>query len=322
MASPLARHDFMKLIFAGTPAFAASALTALVGAGHEIALVLTQPDRPSGRGQKPNASAVAQTAERFSLALEKPPSLRDNLVVEKLGAIHADAMVVAAYGLMLPVSVLSQPKHGCLNIHGSLLPRWRGAAPVQRAIEAGDTETGVAIMQMEAGLDTGPVLLEKRMAIAPDETSASLFEKLAALGASAIVEALANFGALAARPQPLEGVTYAKKIDKAEARIDWQGPAAIIERRIRAFDPFPGSETTYTGRSGVERIKLWRARIVDTDLADTAPGTVVQSDGKTLIVQCGRQQLEWTTVQKPGGNRIAIGDFLRGNPVATGTQLS
>jgi methionyl-tRNA formyltransferase len=297
-------------------------LSALVDVGHEIALVLTQPDRPSGRGQKPASSAVAQTAERFSLTLEKPPTLKDILIAEKIHAIHADAMVVAAYGLLLPPSLLSLPRQGCVNIHGSLLPRWRGAAPVQRAIEAGDSETGVAIMQMEAGLDTGPVLLQKKIAITPDETAATLFKKLASLGAAAIVEALVNLPALKVIPQPLEGVTYAKKIDKAEARIDWREPAATIERRVRAFDPFPGSETTYAGRSGVERIKLWRACVVDTEDAEIPPGTVVRCDGKSLVVQCGRQQLEWISVQKPGGNRVTIGEFLRGNSITIGTLFS
>jgi methionyl-tRNA formyltransferase len=312
----------MKLIFAGTPAFAASALVALNDAGHEIALVLTQPDRPAGRGQKSTSSAVAQTAERLSLALEKPPSLKDAHVTEELQRVGAEAMVVAAYGLMLPPALLALPRYGCLNIHGSLLPRWRGAAPVQRAIEAGDTETGVAIMQMEAGLDTGPVLLEKKIAIAPDETAASLFEKLAALGASAIVAALAKLPTLVATPQPIEGANYARKIDKAEARIDWREPAAHIERRIRAFDPFPGCETTFDGRSGIERVKIWRANVVNNDQPNTAPGNVVHCDGKTLVVQCGQQQLEWVSVQKPGGNRITTGEFLRGNPITTRTQLS
>ena len=321
-AAQSARREFMKLFFAGTPVFAASALVALVDAGHEIALVLTQPDRPAGRGQKSASSAVAQTAARLSLALEKPPSLKDAHILDKLHRAGADAMVVAAYGLMLPQSLLALPKYGCLNIHGSLLPRWRGAAPVQRAIEAGDTETGVAIMQMDIGLDTGPVLLEKKIAIEPDETAASLFEKLAALGASAIVDTLADLPALLATPQPTEGATYAKKIDKAEARIDWREPAATIERRTRAFDPFPGCETTFEGRSGSEKVKVWRAHVVDTNHAEAAPGTVVRSDGKTLIVQCGRQQLKWITVQKPGGNRLTTGEFLRGNPITIGTQLS
>lgn len=312
----------MKLIFAGTPAFAASALAALNDVGHEIALVLTQPDRPAGRGQKPVSSAVAQTAERLSLSLEKPSALKNHDIAERIRIIGADAMVVAAYGLILPQSLLSLPKHGCLNIHGSLLPRWRGAAPVQRAIEAGDTETGVAIMQMDAGLDTGPVLLEKKIAIAPDDTAASLFDKLAALGAAAIVDALTDLPTLLATPQPIEGATYAKKIDKAEARIDWREPAATIERRMRAFDPFPGCETTFEGRAGVEKIKVWRAKVVDIDQTKTPPGTVVRNDGKTLIVQCGGQQLQWITVQKPGGKRVAISEFLHGNPITIGTQLS
>ena len=308
----------MKLIFAGTPPFAAAALESLVVAGHDVVLVLTQPDRPAGRGQRMISHAVAQTAERLTLRLEKPLSLKSATVHDQLRQAGADVMVVAAYGHLLPQEVLEIPAMGCLNIHGSLLPRWRGAAPVQRAIEAGDTETGIAIMQMDAGLDTGSVLLEKKIDIAPDDTAASLFEKLTPLGAAAIVEALAKLSTLAATTQATVGVTYAHKINKNEAPINWHQPAIQIERRMRAFDPFPGCEAHVGG----ERLKIWQARVVEARDAGANPGTIVHVDGKTLIVQCGQHQLEWLTVQKPGSKRVAIGEFLRGNPITAGTQLS
>ena len=308
----------MRLIFAGTPPFAAAALAALHHAGHDVALVLTQPDRPAGRGMKLTPSAVAREAERLGLRLEKPTTLKDATVQATIREIDADVMVVAAYGLLLPQAVLDLPKFGCLNIHGSLLPRWRGAAPVQRSIEAGDLETGIAIMQMDAGLDTGAVLLERRFPIARDETSATLFEKLAALGASTIVDALTALPTLVARPQVPGGVLYARKIDKSEARIDWLQPAVLIERRIRAFDPFPGCETRLAG----EPIKIWRAQVVDANAVGVAPGTVTHSDRQTLTVQCGEKQLQWVTVQKAGGKRVAISEFLCGYPVPTGTRLT
>lgn len=307
----------MKLVFAGTPPFAATAMKALYLAGHDVALVLTQPDRPAGRGMKLTSSAVAHEAERLALKLEKPVTLKDAKVQSQLSELGADIVVVAAYGLLLPQAVLDIPRFGCLNIHGSLLPRWRGAAPVQRAIEAGDRETGIAIMQMDAGLDTGAVLMVKKIPIAPDETSASLFEKLTLLGASTIVDALATLPTLAAYPQSPEGATYARKIDKSEGRIDWRQPASLIERRIRAFDPFPGCETQLGG----EHIKIWRALVVDGDALGAAPGTVTQSDRQTITVQCGQAQLRWITVQKSGGKRVMASEFLRRTAVATGERL-
>ncbi len=308
----------MKLVFAGTPPFAAALLTAVHQAGHDVALVLTQPDRPAGRGMKLASSAVAHEAERLALRLEKPPTLKNDTAQAMLREAGADVMVVAAYGLLLPPAVLDMPRFGCLNIHGSLLPRWRGAAPVQRAIEAGDTETGITIMQMDAGLDTGAVLLERKIPIAPDETSVSLFEKLLPLGASTIVEALTILPTLVPRPQSLDGVIYAKKIEKSEARIDWNQPASSIERRIRAFDPFPGSETLM----GEEHIKIWRAEVVDSDTAGAIPGTITYVDQQALIVQCGQQQLRWITVQKSGAKRMPVSEFLRGTAIATGKQLT
>ena len=267
---------------------------------------------------KLTSSAVAHEAERLALNLEKPGTLKDATVQMKLREIGADVMVVAAYGLLLPQAVLDTPRLGCLNIHGSLLPRWRGAAPVQRAIEAGDTETGISIMQMDVGLDTGAVLLERKVLIAPDETSASLFEKLTPLGATAIVDALGTWLTLVACPQPEDRATYARKIDKAEARIDWNLPASLIERRLRAFDPFPGCETQLEG----EHVKIWRAKVVDGNAVDVAPGTITHADRQTLIVQCGQQQLQLITVQKPGGKRLSVSEFLRGVAVATGMRLS
>jgi methionyl-tRNA formyltransferase len=301
----------MRLIFAGTPSFAADALTALHAAGHEVALVLTQPDRQAGRGMKLLPSATAEAASKLGLRIEKPPTLKNADTQAMLRSIGAEAMVVAAYGLILPQSVLDIPARGCLNIHGSLLPRWRGAAPVQRAIEAGDIETGIAIMQMDAGLDTGDVLLEKKLPIALDETSATLFAKLTALGASAIVEALAELPKLVPHLQSAEGMTYAKKIEKSESKIDFSLPAEVIERKLRAFDPFPGCEVTIGNGDEKSSLKIWRGTVIKS-AATVAPGTIVTLTSTSLQVSCGRDLLSLQTVQKPGGKRLAISDYLRG----------
>ncbi len=300
----------MKLIFAGTPHFAAAALAALVAAGHEILLVLTQPDRPAGRGMKLCASEVAQVAHAAGLRIEKPLSLKDLTTQTMLRECNADLMVVAAYSLLLPQAVLDIPRLGCLNIHGSILPRWRGAAPVQRAIEAGDTETGIAIMQMDAGLDTGAVLLEKRIAISDFETSATLFEKLTRGGAESIVHALASLSTLSAAKQASDGATYAKKVLKSEALINWSDSATVLERRIRAFDPFPGAEARY-GVDGDATIKVWRAKVI-TNKATQPPGTIISRTDNQLIVQCGQDALSLNVVQKPGSKRVAIAEFLNG----------
>jgi methionyl-tRNA formyltransferase len=236
----------MKLIFAGTPEFAAQSLSAILAAGHQVALVLTQPDRPSGRGMTLRPSPVKALALASGIEVFQPLTLKDPAVQERLHAVGAEVMVVAAYGLILPQAVLDLPRYGCLNIHASLLPRWRGAAPIQRAILAGDTETGVCIMQMEAGLDTGPVLLSDRLPLASDETAGSLHDKLADLGARLIVNALEKIP-LPAVPQSDTGITYAAKIEKAEALLDWRLPAAEIERKVRAFNPFPGAATMLEG---------------------------------------------------------------------------
>lgn len=300
----------MRLIFAGTPPFAAEALGALHAAGHDIAMVLTQPDRPAGRGMKLLPSATATTALKLGLRTEKPLTLKNADVQAMLKSVDAEVMVVAAYGLILPQAVLDIPARGCLNIHGSLLPRWRGAAPVQRAIEAGDTETGIAIMQMDAGLDTGDVLLEKQLPIAFDETSATLFTKLATLGASAIVEALVQLPKLIPRPQSAEGMTYAKKIEKSESKIDFSLPADMIERKLRAFDPFPGCEVTVGNGDEKSSLKIWSGTVIKSAVT-AAPSTIVALSATSLQVSCGRDLLLLQTVQKPGGKRLAISDYLR-----------
>ncbi len=316
----------MKLIFAGTPEFAGVALSRLLAAGFRVPLVLTQPDRPAGRGMKLHASPVKQLALEHHIAVAQPRSLRldgkypDDAAAarEAIEAAQADVMVVAAYGLILPQWVLDVPRLGCLNIHASLLPRWRGAAPIHRAIEAGDTETGVTIMQMDAGLDTGDMLLVERLPIRGDETTGSLHDRLALLGGRLIVEALeiAACGGLTGQKQPAEGVTYAHKIDKAEAAIDWTAPADILARRVRAFNPFPGAATALAG----EAIKVWAAHAEDT-AACGEPGEVLAADADGIRVATGAGVLVLTELQRAGGKRLAVGDFLRGFPLARGQGL-
>jgi methionyl-tRNA formyltransferase len=285
-------------------------------AGHQIALVLTQPDRPAGRGMKHQPSAVSMEAARLALPVSQPASLKEAAIQQRIRDVDPDAMIVAAYGLILPQAVLDIPRLGCLNIHGSLLPRWRGAAPVQRAIQAGDRETGITIMQMDAGLDTGPVLLEKRIAIAPDDTSASLFQKLTTLGSSTIVEAMQNLATLVPQAQSEQGATYARKIEKTEARIDWTMPAEVLERRIRAFDPFPGCETTLAGAT----LKIWEAGVLEAS-DQVEPGTIIDSTLQNLVVKCGQGALALHWVQRPGGRRMAIAEFLRGTHINAGERL-
>ena len=308
----------LRVAFAGTPEFAAVALDAILAAGHTVPLVLTQPDRPAGRGMKLQASPVKQLAQQHGITVAQPHSLKldgkypDEAAAarEALQAAQADVMVVAAYGLILPQWTLSLPRMGCLNIHGSLLPRWRGAAPIHRAIEAGDAETGITIMQMDAGLDTGDMLLIAREAIGPDDTTAALHDRLAALGGRCMVDALAQAaaGTLQAQPQPTEGVNYAHKIEKAEAAIDWRLPAADIARRVRAFDPFPGTTFTAHTDKGDEVVKLWRASVAP---ANGQPGEVLSAEGDTLVVACGKEALALHTLQRPGGKRVAAREFLQ-----------
>ena len=318
----------MRVIFAGTPEFARVALQRLLDAGFTVPLILTQPDRPAGRGMKLQASPVKQCALDRGIAVAQPRSLRldgkfpDDAAAarEALLAAQADVMVVAAYGLILPQWVLDLPPKGCLNIHASLLPRWRGAAPIHRAIEAGDAETGVTIMQMDAGLDTGAMLLMERIAIAPTDTTALLHDRLATLGGRLIVEALelAACGGLNATPQPAEGVTYAHKIEKAESAIDWSLPAATISQRIRAFDPFPGASTDVGG----ETIKIWSCEIDSTTgNKNLDPGQILSANGQGVTVACGQGALRLTTLQRPGGKRLSAADFLRGFDLQPGMQL-
>jgi methionyl-tRNA formyltransferase len=303
----------MRLIFAGTPEFAAQALEAIVAAGHRVALVLTQPDRPAGRGMALQPSAVKKVALEHGIEVFQPLTLKDAAAQAKIAAVGAEVMVVAAYGLILPQIVLDMPRYGCINIHGSLLPRWRGAAPIQRALLAGDAETGVCIMQMEAGLDTGPVLLRGAFPIAASDTTATLHDRLAALGASLVVEALGKLP-LPAEPQPAEGVTYAHKIEKAEALIDWSKSAAELDRHIRAFNPFPGAQALFGGQT----VKIWQARPVD---GQGEKGTILAIDRSILVVACGEGSLAISELQKAGGKRLPVRQFLAGHPLKVGDRF-
>jgi methionyl-tRNA formyltransferase len=325
----------MRIVFAGTPEFARVALQGLLDAGHEIALVLTQPDRPAGRGLKPQPSPVKQLALQHGLAVIQPRSLRldgkfpqDAIDARAaIAAAVAQAMVVAAYGLILPQWVLdamggAEPprRFGCLNIHASLLPRWRGAAPIQRAIEAGDDQTGVTIMQMDAGLDTGAMLLSAPLPVTARDTAATLHDRLAPLGARLIAEALAALeaGGLRPTPQPEAGTSYARKIDKAEASIDWSEPAAQIERRIRAFDPAPGA----SARIGDTTLKLWCSEIDSkSSSSSNDAGTILSADPQGVQVVCGAGLLRLTELQRPGGRRLPAGEFLRGFALRPGQRF-
>lgn len=315
----------MRVVFAGTPEFARVALERLQAAGFEIPLVLTQPDRPAGRGMKLQASPVKQFALEQGMAVAQPRSLRlDGKFPEEAEAgrqalldARPDVMVVAAYGLILPQWVLDLPRLGCLNIHASLLPRWRGAAPIHRAIEAGDAETGITIMQMDAGLDTGDMLLIEREPIRAEDTTAGLHDRLAALGGRLIVEALelAACGGLQATPQPEAGVSYAHKIEKAESAIDWRQDAAQIARRLRAFDPFPGGQAQLEG----ETLKIWRAEPAE---GRGAPGEVLAADAGGLLVACGQGALRLLELQRAGGKRLGAAAFLQSRPMAPGSRLA
>ena len=308
----------MKVIFAGTPAFAAAALKAIAAAGFEIPLVLTQPDRPKGRGMQLAPSPVKQAALELGLRVAQPEKLRNNAeALQMLKEVKADVMVVAAYGLILPQDVLDTPKHGCLNIHASLLPRWRGAAPIQRAIEAGDAETGVCIMQMDIGLDTGDVVSEHRYAIQPTDTANEVHDALMSLGAAAIVadlQQLKTEGRLKSVKQPEEGVTYAQKLSKEEARINWNESAAVIERKIRAFNPVPAAWVEYQGKP----MKIWRAEAV---AQQGRAGEVLSCSSDGLIVACGANALKITELQPSGGKRMDIAAFAAGHTVEAGTVL-
>ncbi len=316
----------MKVIFAGTPEFAATALDAIIKAGFEVPLVLTQPDRPAGRGMQLHASAVKQLALQHHIPVAQPISLRldgkypevAKEAHELLRATAHDIMVVAAYGLILPLSALNIPRLGCINIHGSLLPRWRGAAPIHRAIEAGDTETGITIMQMEEGLDTGPMLLKRAIPIAPHDSTASLHDQLAKLGGEMVVDALQQLarGALQAEVQPEQGVTYAAKISKDEAALDFNMNALTLDRKIRAFNPFPAAH----GKLDDTVIKFWRAEVVANFDKPTRSGEVIDVSGDGIIIACneGNGALRVLELQKPGGKRLAANEFLKGFSIKAG----
>lgn len=305
----------MKLIFAGTPVFAAEALAALIDAGHEIAMVLTQPDRPAGRGMKLKPSPVKELALKHGLRVEQPLTLKTPEAQALVADVGAELMVVAAYGLLLPKAVLDMPARGCLNIHASLLPRWRGAAPIQRAILAGDAETGITIMQMDVGLDTGDMLSIYPLAIAADDSAASLHDKLAALGATAIVETLAKLDDCPPEKQPEEGVTYAAKLSKEEARIDWSLSAAAVATAIRAYNPAPGAHTLLRG----EVLKLWQAEVV-AGVAGEA-GEVLSAEADGVIVACGSGAVRLLVLQAAGGKRLAAREFVAGQGELIGSRL-
>jgi methionyl-tRNA formyltransferase len=314
----------MKIIFAGTPEFARIALNGILQAApqynFEVSLVLTQPDRPAGRGMKLQASAVKQLALEHHLFIAQPAKMAqlDEAATALIRA--ADIMVVVAYGLILPQRILDLPRLGCINIHASLLPRWRGAAPIHRAIEAGDDETGVCIMQMEAGLDTGPVLLRQALPIEPRDTTATLHDKLAQLGAQLCVQALTQFDTLRPQSQRVEGVSYAHKISKAEAMIDWQQSAEAIERKIRAFNPFPACSSALSG----EVVKIWGAKPVaraTRNTESTPAGQIMAIDHEGIYVACGEGVLCLTELQRAGGKRLAAAEFCKGFAVEVGAVL-
>ena len=307
----------LRVGFAGTPPFAATALGAIVDAGFQVAAVMTRPDRPQGRGLKLTPSAVKSLALERGLALFQPATLNDEHAREALAGFALDVLVVAAYGLILPRAVLDGPPHGGINLHASLLPRWRGAAPIQRALLEGDAHTGISIMQMDQGLDTGPIISTRTVPIGPRDNAATLTDRLAAAGAEAIVETLARLrrdGRVDAVAQPEAGASYARKITRDDAAIDWRASAFAIDRQVRALDPVPGAVTTL----GAKAIKIWLSEPAPGRLGD--PGTVVRADSEALIVACGEGALVVRELQRAGGRRLSAGDFLKGNPIETGTR--
>jgi methionyl-tRNA formyltransferase len=301
----------LDLVFMGTPDFAAVILDALITAGHRVVAAYAQPPRPAGRGQKLQPSPVQALAECHGIAVRCPTSLRDAAAQAEFAALDADAAVVAAYGLILPPAILAAPRFGCLNVHASLLPRWRGAAPIQRAILEGDAETGVTIMQMDAGLDTGAMLLTRAVPITPATSGGGLTEQLAVLGGALIVEALARLDALAPVPQPATGVTYAKKLSREEARLDWRAPAVRLERQVRAFDPWPGSYFLV----GDERLRVLAAEV---EAQSGVPGTVLDA---RLAIACAEGALRPTRLQRAGRGAMEAEALLRGFAIPPGTVL-
>jgi methionyl-tRNA formyltransferase len=317
----------VRIAYAGTPEFAVPALLGLIGSRHSVVGVLTQPDRPKGRGRQLAASPVKQTAQSHEIPVSQPPSLKSAAERAELVSWRADALVVVAYGLILPRAVLDLPELGCLNIHASLLPRWRGAAPIQRAVLAGDRDTGVTIMRMDAGLDTGPILIQERVPIGDAETAGSLHDRLAQLGTAPLLAALEGLdkGTLSGTPQPAEGVTYAAKINKAEAVIDWTASATEIERKVRAFNPWPIAETMFGG----EQLRIYSARTAgsgpsraaDNGPSGAAPGTILAIEADSAVVACGRGAVALTAVQRPGGKPISAGDFANAHRDLVGQRL-
>jgi methionyl-tRNA formyltransferase len=308
----------LRVGFAGTPPFAATALTAILGAGFRVVTVLTRPDRPRGRGLKLTPSAVKSLALERGLALLQPATLNDQAARAELAAAALDVLVVAAYGLILPQLVLAAPRHGCINVHASLLPRWRGAAPIQRALLEGDLQTGISIMQMDAGLDTGALISARAVSIGPRDSAATLTDRLAAVGAEAIVDTLIRLqrdGRVEALPQQEDGASYARKISRDDAAIDWQASALAIDRQVRALDPVPGAFTVLGGKP----IKIWSSEPQAGHFG--SPGAVVRADGGSLVIACGVGALAVRELQRAGGRRLDAADFLSGNPIETGTRV-
>lgn len=306
----------MRVIFAGTPEFARRSLAAILDAGHDVALVLTQPARPSGRGMRPAESAVKRLAQERGLAVFQPATLRDSESLARIVAAQPQVLVVAAYGLLLPQAVLDCAPFGALNVHASLLPRWRGAAPIQRAILAGDQESGITIMKMDAGLDSGPMLAQSAIPISEDDDAGTLHDRLASLGAEMIVSALdaVETGRASCTPQPATGVTYARKIDKSESVLDWSRPASELARAVRAFRPAPGATTSLAGAS----VKIWDARV---ERGTGTPGETIAVGPKGILVACGVGALAVRQLQRAGGKRLSAADFVRGQPVAPGSRF-
>ena len=309
----------MNLVFAGTPEFAVPALKALLAAGHRISAVYTQPDRPAGRGRQLAMSPVKECALANGIAVRQLLTLKSETEAASLQSLQPDAMIVIAYGLILPPAILAIPKYGCINVHASLLPRWRGAAPIQRAIEAGDAVTGVTIMQMEAGLDTGPILATADTSITATDTGASLHERLSNLGATLLVDTLRKLerGAITPQIQDNTLATYATKLNKDEARIDWNTDATTLARRIRAFNPWPVAHTTLDGKP----LRVWLAMASNDTSASHSPGTILTTDPDGIHVQCGRGVLIITQLQAEGGKPLAARAFLNGRPLPPGTRL-
>ncbi|HEY8622479.1 MAG TPA: methionyl-tRNA formyltransferase [Casimicrobiaceae bacterium] len=308
----------LRVGFAGTPPFAATALAAILSAGFNVVAVLTRPDRPQGRGLKVTASAVKSLALGRGLALFQPATFSDEGAGAELAGAAIDVLVVAAYGLILPPPVLEGPRHGCINVHASLLPRWRGAAPIQRALLEGDAQTGISIMQMDAGLDTGALISARVLPIGPRDSAATLTERLAAVGAEAIVETLICLqrdGRVDVLPQQERGASYARKISRDDAAIDWQAPALAIDRQVRALDPVPGAFTMLDGKP----IKIWASEPASGHFG--APGTVVRAESGGLVIACGEGALAVRELQRAGGRRLGAADFLTGNPIGTGSRV-